>query len=174
MIDELMSRVEQRAFAGHENVVGLGACTEFQGGHARGYAKIWATLVGPTLDGRLKRVHLSVHRVVYEAANGRIPEGMVIDHVCANRGCIRLEHLRLVTQKQNLEHRTGATALSKTGVRGVVWRPERGRFYASAQHHGKHYSAGYFESMSDAEDAVRALRAKMFTHDNSTQEGPLS
>jgi hypothetical protein len=174
VIDELMRRIDQRKIEGSERILGLGPCLEFRGGHARGYAKIWVNTIGPTFDGRVKRVHLSVHRVVYEAACGLIPKGMVIDHACANRGCIRLEHLRLVTQKQNLEHRAGATTRSRTGVRGVVWRADRGRFYASAQHHGKHHSAGYFESISDAEEAARALRAALFSHDNSTQEGRIA
>lgn len=41
------------------------------------------------------------HRVVWEAFNGEIPEGMEIDHINTNRGDNRLENLRLVTHKEN-------------------------------------------------------------------------
>lgn len=42
-----------------------------------------------------------LHRVVWEAFNGEIPEGMEIDHVNAIRDDNRLENLRLVTHKEN-------------------------------------------------------------------------
>ncbi len=41
------------------------------------------------------------HRVAWELQVGPIPEGHVIDHVCANRSCVRLDHLRVVTYKEN-------------------------------------------------------------------------
>lgn len=41
------------------------------------------------------------HRVVWEAFNGEIPEGMEIDHINTIRSDNRLENLRLVTSKEN-------------------------------------------------------------------------
>ena len=46
---------------------------------------------------RLRRVH----RVVYEALVGPIPDGMTIDHVCKNPKCCRTDHLRLLTASDN-------------------------------------------------------------------------
>lgn len=43
------------------------------------------------------------HRAAWQAARGPVPEGMPLDHLCRNRGCIELEHLEPVTQKVNLE-----------------------------------------------------------------------
>ena len=34
-------------------------------------------------------------------ANGPIPAGMVIDHLCRNRNCVRPDHLEVVTPAQN-------------------------------------------------------------------------
>jgi len=52
-----------------------------------------------------------VHRVAWEVERGPIPDGMVIDHVCRTRNCFRVEHLRLVTKRQNCtENSTGQAA----------------------------------------------------------------
>lgn len=42
------------------------------------------------------------HRIEWIKANGDIPDGLVVDHLCRNRACINLEHLRLITQQQNI------------------------------------------------------------------------
>lgn len=42
------------------------------------------------------------HRVAYEAVLGPIPDGLVIDHLCRNRGCVNPDHLEAVTQRTNV------------------------------------------------------------------------
>lgn len=44
--------------------------------------------------------HLA-HRVAYEAEYGPIPDGMVLDHVCRVRNCVRPDHLEVVTVGEN-------------------------------------------------------------------------
>lgn len=41
------------------------------------------------------------HRFAYYMANGDIPPGMVVDHICRKRSCVNPEHLQLVTPRQN-------------------------------------------------------------------------
>lgn len=41
------------------------------------------------------------HRFIYEVIVGLIPEGLVIDHLCRNRGCVNPKHLEAVTQQVN-------------------------------------------------------------------------
>lgn len=48
--------------------------------------------------------HYSAHRLVWEAFNGPIPEGMVIDHIDGNRSNNALSNLRLVTQSENMSN----------------------------------------------------------------------
>lgn len=48
-----------------------------------------------------KRKWFSMHRLVYEAFNGKIPEGMVIDHVDGCKTNNNLSNLRCVTPKEN-------------------------------------------------------------------------
>jgi hypothetical protein len=42
-----------------------------------------------------------VHRVMYEAVRGAIPEGLVIDHLCRMRSCCNPDHLEVVTRLVN-------------------------------------------------------------------------
>lgn len=41
------------------------------------------------------------HRVAYRMMVGAIPEGMTLDHLCRNRGCVRPSHLEPVTAVEN-------------------------------------------------------------------------
>src|SRR5262245_38794657 len=36
------------------------------------------------------------HRVAWKLSGGEIPDGMELDHICRNRGCVRPDHLRVV------------------------------------------------------------------------------
>lgn len=42
------------------------------------------------------------HRLAYEEAKGKIPEGLVIDHLCMKPNCINPDHLEAVTNAENL------------------------------------------------------------------------
>lgn len=58
------------------------------------------------------------HRLAYEIAYGPIPSGLHIDHACANRRCVRPEHLEAVTQQENnrrQRQRSGPARLCKRG-----------------------------------------------------------
>ena len=48
-----------------------------------------------------KRSMQVVHRVAWFAAFGDIPIDMVVDHVCRNRRCVNVDHLRLLTNAAN-------------------------------------------------------------------------
>ena len=61
---------------------------------------------GPTNHGHgvfnLWPRHVQAHRWAWEQENGTIPEGMVLDHLCRTKACVRTSHLDAVTQGENL------------------------------------------------------------------------
>src|SRR6185295_7925325 len=51
---------------------------------------------------RFQGKQFRVHRFVWARENGPIPDDKVIDHICRNRLCCNIEHLRLVTIRENV------------------------------------------------------------------------
>jgi hypothetical protein len=41
------------------------------------------------------------HIVAWERANGPVPEGKELDHLCRRRHCVALHHLEMVTRREN-------------------------------------------------------------------------
>ena len=91
----------------------------------------------------------------------------MLDHkpTCELR-CVNPAHLRVATQKQNLENLRGARRRSKTGVRGVFWIESLGRYRAEVRHWGICHHVGCFDSINEAESAVIAKRLELFTHND--------
>ena len=52
---------------------------------------------------RVDGVRVTAHRAAWQAVNGPIPDGMVIMHLCDNRPCSRIDHLKLGTQSENIQ-----------------------------------------------------------------------
>ena len=63
-----------------------------------------------------------VHRLVWETFNGVIPDGYQIDHINTIRDDNRLENLRCVTRKDNMNNPlTTQKRLGKSTVKGLTW-----------------------------------------------------
>lgn len=65
--------------------------------------QVWTACKSQDGYGRVKWSGklLMAHRVAFEDKHGPIPEGLVIDHLCRNRACINVDHLRVVTRREN-------------------------------------------------------------------------
>lgn len=72
----------------------------------------WALYVNSTGYGRVtfNRRKTLAHRWAYQQANGPIPEGMTVDHLCFNPRCVNPDHLRLLTADENTRNQRSAFA----------------------------------------------------------------
>jgi len=110
--------------------------------------------------------HSAAHRYAYELAHGKLPRNILVDHTCHNPRCVRLDHLRPATQKQNQENHSGARVDSKSGVRGVCWDKRRRKWLVQVGHNGRNLYVGHYGSLADAEAAAIAKRNELFTHND--------
>lgn len=99
-----------------------------------------------------------VHHLAWERVHGPVPEDMEIDHVCFNRACVNVDHLRAVTRSDNARHRQGAQPNSESGVRNVH-ACKGGRWMVRLKGAGKHMYFGSYDTIEEAEQvAIRARR----------------
>ena len=54
---------------------------------------------------RINGKTMRAHRLAWEFEHGEIPENMVVMHICDNPRCVRVSHLRLGTQLDNIADR---------------------------------------------------------------------
>lgn len=59
---------------------------------------------------RINGKYPQTHRVAYEMLVGKIPEGMLLDHLCRNPSCCNPDHLEPVTPQENLLRGEGITS----------------------------------------------------------------
>lgn len=59
-----------------------------------------------TFNGKQQKVH----RVMYEHFVGKVPEGLVLDHLCRVRCCANTHHLEVVTVRENILRGIGSAA----------------------------------------------------------------
>lgn len=57
--------------------------------------------------------YVNAHRLAWVMHNGSIPDGLTVDHVCRNRACVKLSHLRLLTRGENVLAGTGYSGRNK-------------------------------------------------------------
>jgi hypothetical protein len=80
-------------------------CWEWIGPRWKGYGVAMVKVAG---GWRVVRVH----KVAYAALVGPVPKGLVLDHLCRVRHCVRPDHLEPVTPRENTLRGCGATALN--------------------------------------------------------------
>jgi hypothetical protein len=113
--------------------------------------------------------YMRAHRVSFTLANPDTSiAGLDVDHRCHVPACVRPEHLRAITHKQNQEHRSGAQRNSSSGVQGVRW--DGRRWLARVKHHGRTIYVGKFTTKEAAAEAVRRRRIELFTHNDKDYE----
>jgi len=98
----MIRRIDDKVLVGDD-------CWEWTAGRDRhGYGQLKISSAGRKTTAR-------AHRVVYEIVRGPIPEGLTLDHLCRNRGCVNPSHLEPVTIGDNI--RRGETGMWRHGKR---------------------------------------------------------
>ena len=105
-----------------------------------------------------------IHRLIWEHVNGPIFPGYEVDHINGIRHDNRIENLRLVTRSQNNQNRHNARFDSLSGVKGVIWSSQKGKWCAIAIHLRQRYHFGFFSQISDAQAAYAKGVALLHTH----------
>lgn len=134
---------------------GLDTCWEWGGFvNAAGYPYLVAS-------GKKYRAH----RVSWELANGPIPEGALVDHICHTPTCTNPRHLRIATHSENGANRSGPAANNSSGYRGVHRVATKGlkseRWKVQVKHEGKLHYGGMYEDPAVANLVAIALRERL-------------
>jgi hypothetical protein len=107
----------------------------------------------------LNRKSLRLHRVIMNC-----PKDKQVDHINHDTLNNTKGNLRVVTNAENLQNRSGATRNSKSGIRGVYWDKQRGKWRASIFLKGKTIYLGVFDDIKLAEKAAINARVEMMPY----------
>lgn len=105
------------------------------------------------------------HRVIWEEANGPIPEGLEVDHINGEVGDNRLENLRLVTHAENMMNKQ-CPKNNSTGVMGVRWHKTNKKYVVEIQVNRKRINVGSFACFDEAVAARKAAEKQYGFHEN--------
>jgi 4-alpha-glucanotransferase len=91
-IKSMVYNEENIAAKFHANTMYTGDCIVWIGRHDNdGYGNFWT---GNRTEG--------AHRVAWKLVHGPIPAGLQVDHLCRNRACVNVAHLRVCTFRENI------------------------------------------------------------------------
>lgn len=76
-----------------------GDCLVWQGGLSKGYGRV-----------SFKGKYVNTHTIMYQGLIGKIPKGLVLDHLCRNRACCNVKHLEIVSHRENILRGVGPAA----------------------------------------------------------------
>lgn len=100
------------------------------------------------------------HRYSWELEKGPIPDGLVIDHICWNRKCVRVDHLRLATRSQNNSYRKPVIRETASGVRNVA-RNKKGWMVKLTKNYQQYYF-GTYGTIEEAAEVAEQARQDLF------------
>lgn len=136
----------------------VGDCCEWQASlNSSGYGR-FAIGRGWHHRNSQRSAWISAHRAAWELTNGPIPDGLQVLHQCDNRRCVRVEHLYLGTNDDNVRdwmERSGRVWAAGEAAPQAVFNSEQvqeirrrfipgsGNAKALAREYGVHYSTIY-------------------------------
>lgn len=113
--------------------------------------------------GAVNRQLYLAHRIIWKMVYGTEPT--VIDHINGNPTDNRISNLREVTQKENSRN-SARPSNNSSGVTGVGWHKQVGKWRAYITVDGTQRSLGLFETKDEAIHARKSAEAQFDFHDN--------
>jgi hypothetical protein len=87
---------------------------------------------------RIEGRKTAAQNIVYTLGVGEIPDGLILDHLCENRGCVNPNHLEPVTNRENVLRGNGRTAINARKTHCKNGHPfEEGNLEPYALKHGQ-------------------------------------
>lgn len=114
--------------------------------------------------GVIYRVKYQAHRVIWFMVTGSWPDGQ-IDHINGNRADNRFENFRCVSHAENGRNQR-LPSNNTSGVVGVVWSRNAGKWQAKIMRDGVTKHLGYFENFDDAVRARLKANEQFDFHQN--------
>lgn len=131
---------------------------------------VWTGYTDSRGYGQVRRNGTTMYAHRYSLMLAGLELGESVDHTCHFKSCVRPDHLRPATNKQNSENLAGAYANSKSGIRGVFWDARARAWHAGVGHNGAQYRKR-FAALADAQAWVIAKRLELFTHNDLDRVG---
>jgi hypothetical protein len=86
-----------------------------------------------------------LHRFITDA-----PKGLVVDHINGDTLDNRRSNLRIVAHQNNMRNQAGPQKNNTSGILGVSWHKQRGKWNARIGHNGSKIHLGLFDNLEDA------------------------
>jgi len=113
-----------------------------------------------SVDGKL----CLLHRLAWLYVYGLFPEG-TIDHIDRCKTNNAIINLRDVSRQVNMTNLPLAKN-NKSGFKGVFFRSDNGKFFASVSHKGKRFHVGSYSTASSASSAYELARYFLIRYDS--------
>jgi len=98
------------------------------------------------------------HRLIYLMFNGELPK--MIDHIDNNPSNNRIENLRPANTSLNRQN-AKINKNNTSGVKGVSWDSQAGRWKARIWSNKKTHTIGLFNTIAEAEKVVKSARERL-------------
>jgi hypothetical protein len=106
-------------------------------------------------SGTLFGASVLTHRVIWVMhTRALVPQGLMLDHINGVKKDNRIENLRLVDIRQNNTNRAVSSS-SKSGMKGVSFHAQSGKWHAEVWHEGRSVSLRYHDTVEAAAEAYR-------------------
>jgi len=95
--------------------------------------------------------HIGAYRVAYEYVKGKVPKGLVLDHLCRVPSCVNPDHLEPVTYRENTTR--GLLVLNKKNGLPVGVHKAGKRYKSYTTSKNKRYYLGTYDTPEEAHQA---------------------